>query len=493
MAIIQKLISFVMSVIYVFILPFGEDCGFIANQSITIEIDESAEYQTFNGFGASACWWAQNAGDSVYTDDVAKALYSEEGLGLNIYRYNVGGGEADNPDKRVWGSRATESFYYFNEATGEYEYDFTRDAAAQAMLDKCLAYGCIDTVVLFANSPHYSMTASGSAAGSYSDNTSNLPAENYEAYADYFLTITEYFIEKGVPVKYISPVNEPQWSWGGGWVGQEGCHYEPEEVIELFRVFARKIKASGLDVQLMGPESGEIGEITEWYFDALYNDEEIREVLGSLAYHSYWSDGNRGGKENFGNVINEKYNDINVDMTEWCELPCSHDINDFSNAVLMAKVMAEDLGLTHPNSWSSWVGVNNYGIDENGNMISDGLLVADDAFTELYTAARYYAVAHFSKYITPGSVGIYSNHSRFIAFGMNLSDVQTCAYKTPEGKTVLVIANSGKDINVATNKLFGNMEVVTSTAEAQLQTVYSGNAKLFVEIPANSITTIIYG
>ena len=76
---------------------------------------------------------------------------------------------------------------------------------------------------------------------------------------------------------------------------------------------------------------------------------------------------------------------------------------------------------------------------------------------------------------------------------MNLGDVQTCAYKTPEGKTVLVIANSGKDINVATNKLTGNMEVVTSTAEAQLQTVYSGNAKLFVEIPANSITTIIYG
>lgn len=493
MAIIQKLISFILSVIYVFIVPTGEDCSFIANKSLTIEIDESAQYREFNGFGASACWWAQNAGDSVYADVVAKALYSKDGLGLNIYRYNVGGGEADNPDKRVWGSRATESFYSFNEATGEYEYDFTRDAAAQAMLDKCLAYGCIDTVVLFANSPHYSMTASGSAAGSYSDNTSNLPAENYEAYADYFLTITEYFLEKGVPVKYISPVNEPQWSWGGGWVGQEGCHYEPEEVIELFRVFARKLKASGLDVKLMGPESGEIGEITEWYFDALYNDEEIREVLGSLAYHSYWSDGNRWGKENFGAVIKDKYTDINVDMTEWCELPCSHDINDFGNAVLMAKVMAEDFGLTHPNSWSSWVGVNNYGIDEEGRMISDGLLVADDDFTELYTAARYYAVAHFSKYITPGSVGIYSNHSRLLGIDINLGDVQTCAFRTPEGKTVLVIANSGDNYNVATNKLFGKMEIVTSTADAQLQTVYSGNAKLFVEIPANSITTIIYG
>ena len=54
----------------------------------------------------------------------------------------------------------------------------------------------------------------------------NLPEENNEAYADYFLTITEYFIEKGVPVKYISPINEPNWSWGnGGYHGQEGCFY----------------------------------------------------------------------------------------------------------------------------------------------------------------------------------------------------------------------------------------------------------------------------
>ena len=109
------------------------------------------------------------------------------------------------------------------------------------------------------------MTESGSACGSYSDNTCNLPEENYEAFADYFITITKYFIDKGVPVKYISPINEPQWSWGGGWVGQEGCHYEPEQALAVFKVFAEKIKESGLPVKLMAPESGEIGETTENY------------------------------------------------------------------------------------------------------------------------------------------------------------------------------------------------------------------------------------
>lgn len=492
-SIIRAVISFILSIVQIFVVPVGEGTEFLENKSVTIEINEEVEYQNFNGFGASAAWWAQNAGDSAYADDIAKALYGKDGLALNIYRYNVGGGEADNPNARISGSRATESFYYYNEESGEYEYDFTRDAAAQAMLDKCLAYGCIDTVVLFANSPHYSMTESGSACGSYSDFTCNLPEENYEAYADYFLTITEYFIEKGVPVKYISPINEPQWSWGGGWVGQEGCHYEKEEAVALLKVFAKKLKASGLDVKLMGPESGEIGETTEWYFNELYNDAEIREVLGSLAYHSYWSDNNYWGKYGFGKTVSEKYSDINVDMTEWCELPCSHDINDFEGTMIMANVIMHDLILSNANSWSAWVGVNNYGIDENGNMISDGLLVADDSFTQLYTAARYSAMAHFSKYISAGSTRVYANASRLFGSDIVLSDIQYCAFKTENGKTVLVVINNGESLNIATNKLYGSMEVVTSTADAQLRTVHSGGTKLFVECPSDSITTIIYG
>ncbi len=492
-SVLKTVISYFLVVIELFVVPVtAGDASYLKNASITLEINEDVEYQSFNGFGASAAWWAQDAGNSEYADEIAKALYSKDGLGLNIYRYNVGGGEKDNPNARVFNNRATESFYYYNEATGKYEYDFTRDAGAQKMLEKALSYGCVDTVVLFANSPHYSMTGSGSACGSYSDFTCNLPEENYEAFADYFLTITEYFLDKGVPVKYISPINEPQWSWGGGWVGQEGCHYEPDEALAVFKVFAQKIKESGLPVRLMAPESGEVGETTENYFDALYNDEEIREVLGSLAYHSYWSDNNYWGKYGFGETINEKYSDINVDMTEWCELPCSHDINDFESAMLMANVIMDDIKVTGVNSWSSWVGVNNYGIDENGNMISDGLLVADDKCTELYTAARYSAMAHFSKYIPAGSKRIYTNPSRLLGKDISLQDIETAAFKTPDGKIVLILLNNGQSLNVMTGKLTGKMEVVSSTAEKQLETVYSGRTKMFVECPADSITTVIF-
>lgn len=90
-----------------------------ADVKLTISDDKNGE--TLDGFGTSACWWSQLAGDSEYAEETAKLLYSKEGLGLNIYRYNIGAGSADNPDSPIsnpW--RKTESFYVFNEETGEY-------------------------------------------------------------------------------------------------------------------------------------------------------------------------------------------------------------------------------------------------------------------------------------------------------------------------------------------------------------------------------------
>lgn len=117
----------------------------ITPDNVLLKLDTIFTQQEITGWGTSAAWWSQIAGDSEKADDYAKLLYSEEGLGLNVYRYNVGAGEKDNPnsrlDKNSW--RASESFLVYDEATGEYKYDWTKDAAAQNMLDLCLSYGCI--------------------------------------------------------------------------------------------------------------------------------------------------------------------------------------------------------------------------------------------------------------------------------------------------------------------------------------------------------------
>ena len=53
------------------------------------------------------------------------------------------------------------------------------------------------------------MTVSGQASGGLKKHQNNLKPECYQEYVDYFLDITEHFLELGVPVKYISPINEP--------------------------------------------------------------------------------------------------------------------------------------------------------------------------------------------------------------------------------------------------------------------------------------------
>ena len=68
---------------------------------VTLTVNETETLQEMNGWGAAAAWWAQVAGGSKNADDIAKLLYSKEGLGLNIYRYNIGSGEKQNPNSRL--------------------------------------------------------------------------------------------------------------------------------------------------------------------------------------------------------------------------------------------------------------------------------------------------------------------------------------------------------------------------------------------------------
>lgn len=474
-----------------------------AHKTLEITVNTKNELNTFDGFGVSACWWAQVCGGSGKAEEVAKLLYSKDGLALNIYRYNIGAGEADNINSIINNSwRATESFYVWDEEAQKYEYDFTRDANAQRMLELALSYGVVDTVVLFANSPHYSMTASGRASGGEVQNVSNLPKENYKAYADYFLTITQYFLDKDVPVKYISPVNEPQWGWGGGNASQEGCHYEPEEIYELYRVFAEELQARKMPVLLSAPESGEISERTQEWFKAIYEDEVIKKSLGTLAYHSYWSDDFVDRKQDFGNWLRENVPDAKVEMSEWCQLPCTADTKSIFGALTEARVIANDIQYTGVNSWSVWTGVNENDKRDDGKNYSDGLLVASKDFSELETAMRYYSVAHFSKFIPAGSVQLetakniedlntWNSDNLEDSEIRNVYRTNTVAFRTPDGKIVVVIVNEGGERPLKLNvDGVSKMTAYTTTEAEQMVNTYSGDiAKL--TMPEYSIMTVV--
>lgn len=501
--VLQKVGKGLLGTVLALAIGAGGTAGYFAyakNANMTIRLNEGKKFQTFTGWGSSACWWAQKTPDDETRDQIARLLYSKEGLGLNIYRYNIGGGydpekeRVDNP----W--RLTESFYIYNEKSGKWEYDFTRDANAQKMLDAALSYGCIDTVVLFANSPHYTMTVSGLSSGGMESYQSNLKEDCYEAYVDSFLTITEYFLKKGVPVKMISPINEPQWSWGGDWVGQEGCHYEEEEALHLLHLFAEGIEKRNLPVTLCAPESGNIGDTTKRYFENMIADETIRANLGTLAYHSYFSDDDRTAKTKLGSWIDRNAEGVPVAMSEWCELPCVNDTTSIQAALRMARVMAQDLTCTGVNSWSAWVAVNQHGAEKPaaGKDFSDGMLSAADDFSEFYLTMRYHAMAHFAKYIPAGSVRIGASSAIYPLVTTKTDDgkrmfstsVNYAAFLTPDGKAVLVVVNEGaaRSLTLTTDRT--QMTVIQTDAQKQEETVYEGDVKTLT-LPENSLITIV--
>ncbi|MBR5438461.1 MAG: hypothetical protein IKV21_06040 [Clostridia bacterium] len=494
---------------------FGIDAS-----TVSVRMNELDPEQEITGWGTSAAWWSQMVDKAETAEEYAKLLYSEEGLGLNVYRYNVGAGEKENPNTRLWreSSRSSESFLIpeVYEKTGELEYDFTKDANAQNMLYTSMEYGCIDTVVLFANSPHYLMTVSGQASGGLEPAQSNLKKECYEDFADYMLDIAEYFISKGVPVKYISPINEPQWDWGGGWVGQEGCHYEIDEVIEVARVFARKIKERNIDVKLSMAESGQVGEHAMECMDLLYADEEIASVMGTYAYHSYWTDDNFALKYAFGNYLQLKHTGVEVEMSEWCELPCAHEIDDIEAGLIMARTICEDLSLTGANSWSSWVAVNEGGVKADSMIaVAEKINANGDKYPDYneYTlSTRYYAMAHYSKFIPVGSHRVSTSISvadmkvkkewwkqeidgkEYPVYAVEKNDFYVSSYVTPDGDYVAVVVNeSDESRNVKFDKFWKNVEIYTTDAERKLElTGKSGIGFKNIEIGPKSITTLVF-
>lgn len=275
----------------------------MATKTYELNIDRGDIGRELKGFGASSAWWSQDIGSGSMREKLAKALFSAEGLNLGIYRYNIGSGEKESPARRVYTNRASESFYLFDESSGKWYYDFSRDKNARAFLTEALK-GSVKDVVMFATSPHYSMTVSGSAAGHPVKHTLNLRKDAFYEFSEFLVEITRHFMAEGVPVSFLSPLNEPQWSWGGEYVSQEGCHFEPEDVARLLDILGDKALKDGIKLSMFESVSIRPRQ-TKKYIEAMKKSVYF-DTLDHIAVHSYWADGNIRVRKNYRKYLEKK-------------------------------------------------------------------------------------------------------------------------------------------------------------------------------------------
>lgn len=478
-------------------------------------LDENATYQTMQGFGASACWWAQTVGGWDNVNDVLTLLYDKEnGIGLNVFRYNLGAGSIDDEHIYVERSR-TESFL---KADGSY--DFGADANAQNVLAVAKSLAGDDLrVTLFANSPPVSLTRNGLAYGSAGTDEDpwecNLDPSNYEAYADYLYTVAKYFTDGGYRVTDVSPINEPQYAWrawynadGSFSMNQEGGYYHENDMLGLYKVLIEKFDGSELDekgCELSLFESGAVeGRNTTFsaLLDALlgknnghykYN-KQLRDYFDTISTHSYWS--SEATKARAAIYLSENYSNYDVICTEYCQMT-----NDSNTGVLdlieaengstngmtieygtaMAEVIIDDLTILNAKEWDWWTACS-FGI------YPDGLVYLNyEDHSDIQTSKRLWCLGNFSKFIDEGAVRI--------AADSGVKKLSNCAFKNPDGSTVIVYVNS-KDID-QTTKLEGinssSYEVYTTSAEYDLALTASGEnaADTVISIPAQSVVTVV--
>ncbi|MDE6758985.1 MAG: hypothetical protein K2J89_06925 [Clostridia bacterium] len=472
----------------------------------SITLDTSKKYQTMNGFGASSAWIYQELGkleDGEFKDLAVEMLYGDSGLALNTFRYNVGAGgvESDNYEDAL---RGAESFFVAEKFSGDYSvfadpanYDFTRDKATVDMFERALATGNIKQIVFFANSPHYLMTKNNKTHGE-NEYDNNLKEECYGAFSDYMLVIVDHLYKEivgkyGNDIKiFISPVNEPQWKWGGEGATQEGCHYDPKVLAKFYDVFYTKLKdfnaVNSTDYVMDIFESGNYKMIlsNRTNFNEYMTEFEKYDYFNDLTHisvHSYGADTSKYYRRNFANYMSEYYPQISVSMSEYCTLEWGVDPS-IDMGLHCGKVIMRDLAILNATDWQHWLSIARGGYE-------DGLvywLVDEDNVSSLDVTKRYYVLGQFSKYVGEGSVRIKSSYSDF----MQMNGVECVAFENLDGSITLIVLNdSDKTKNIKIKGGYSHVkEIVTNADENWKISEYENDGTFSVS--AKSVTTYVF-
>lgn len=452
-------------------------------------IDETKTYQTIECFGTSGAWWSQYVGgftktpydDGVETREaIATLLFDKEkGIGLTCYRYNLGAGSAQSNKGTFWDPHRKAQCFL----NKDNEYDFTKDAKAVWFLNKAVELG-VEEVVFFCNSPLDRLTDNGMAHMTEGGSKSNLSPEHYDEFATYCLDVCEHFISEGIPVKFLSPINEPQWDW---YNGQEGCHYSPEEVQAVYLAFLDELekRPSLSELKLSGPESGEWKGQATAYTEAVLGNDRLREHFDTIDNHSYWS-GNID-KETFKNWMKVHYPDVKLRTSEWCEMVNGSDIT-MDSAFHLAQEIANDLRILDVVSWQNWVGVAPGGY-------RDGLIYIDEKSQKFNALKRLWSFGNYSRYVRPGYVRVDITTNTYV-----LNEMLPTAFigTNDEGKQELVMVFINEKEEEQTFLLTGMSEYDTisyyvTSDEYDLEETVSGafDTKKEITIPKMSVTTVI--
>jgi len=437
-----------------------------AETTRTVVVDPAKKHQTIEGWGVSLCWWANMAGrwPEAKMQSVVSLLTDEtDGLGYNIFRYNIGGG--DKPGHDHMEQRARIEGY---KASADAAYDWTADASQRRVLKAILKRRPKAILEAFANSPPWWMTTSRCAAGGRNGRP-NLRNDQYEPFADYLTDVVKHFRDKlKINFRTLEPLNEPGAWWWKENGRQEGCRFTPDQQAKILKLTAAALMRKGLRTRVSGTDENSIkeGAKTIGGFDAA-----TLKVLSQLNVHSYHGKEHRKQFAALARKLGKR-----VWMSEGGPLKCPVR-GRWRQCLWMAQVVIGDLRDLKAEAWIDWQAI---------DVRTWGVLNPDWKNKSFKISKRFYSHAHLARFIRPGYRIIDSN------------DAATLAAICPGSRRLIVVAvNEGEKKTIRLDiSRFGRgnyaATVYTTTSDKNLQrkTARGRAGILDLNMPNQSIITV---
>jgi O-glycosyl hydrolase len=376
---------------------------------------------TLRGWGMSLAWEANDiygstlvnppkltpGNQSLFMDLLYGDPSVRQTLGLNVARYNIGGGDAPGhhhmrPDAQMDG---------FQDGAGQ-PFDFTRDASQRRMLHEAQCRGA-SIFEAFSNSPPYWMTNSGCASGSTTGRADNLDPSHYADFVNYLVTVVDHFAtDEGILFESLEPFNEPDGTWWKALGSQEGNFAASATQETLIPMVAQALEAALLPTFVSASDMNNLDDETK-VLDVF--DSATLQSLGRINTHAYFGTGRT--------ALQAKAAALGLPL--WmsevgCCLggtqgPVPNDGTPMWGALWLADNVRLDLRDMGAEVWVLWQP------DWNVITFSDGAPVLNK---------QYYALAQYTNFIRPGF--------QIISSGI---DNTLAAYSTDTQRLVLVSTN----------------------------------------------------
>ena len=433
-----------------------------APQAETVKPDPAKNLGQWKGWGSSLAWWARAIGGTANADYYADLIYTMKstegypGLGLNIVRYNVGGGGIDQPKenkgpKLQW--QMDIHGYWTDPKKGDpANWNWSVDQNQRSMMERAQERGA-NIFQMFSDSPMWWMNSNRSTAGSDTGGDCLL-AENYDRFAFYLASVARYSADHwGIKFDSVEPFNEPSADWWKYPNRQEGCHFDvatQQRVAQSLRHALDRAHLNEVIVAAADENNMDAGLSTWQAYDSA-----SRNVVDLVDVHGY----SNGTKPYHGPNRMELHRAV-VGKRLWQSEYGDGDASGYT----MAQEIIHDVKELGPSAWIYWQpvepDVREYGWGlVNANYIDTHDQLSAEKTPLVRVNRKFYVYGQFTRYLRPGYQLI------------DIDDANSIAAYDRGSHTLVIIKVTGEtpetmDLDLSSFSEVGNaiQEIATTTA-----------------------------